>query len=237
VRVWPEVDGQKSAPDAFGSYSAWLPDQRQLLLFAGIISAGTLFALPTSAQTWVGTTSTYQSATNWNPQNVPDSGTETATFAGAGSAVNGTKPVNVTDAITVGGWSISGASSYTITGAAVTFTGTGIVNTSSVAQSISNNIGGTGAIQQNGSGTLTLSGINSYTGATTISAGRTLKAGSAQAFSSASAFVVNATGNTRGTLDLNGFNETIGSLAGSGIVTTPQPPSVVPFKMVRRPPA
>ncbi len=60
-------------------------------------------------------------------------------------------------------------------------------------------------------GTLTLSGDNTYTGATTVSAG-TLQAGSATAFASGSAYTVD------GTLDLDGFSNTIGSLAGSGTV-------------------
>jgi len=58
---------------------------------------------------------------------------------------------------------------------------------------------------------LTLTGANTYTGGTTISAG-TLQAGSAASFSPNSAFTVNST------LDLNGFNNTIGSLSGNGTV-------------------
>ncbi|MGX1744293.1 autotransporter outer membrane beta-barrel domain-containing protein [Bosea sp. NPDC055353] len=65
-----------------------------------------------------------------------------------------------------------------------------------------------------GTGTLTLSGVNTYTGATTVSAG-TLAAGRANAFSAGSTTTVNA----GGILDLSGFNQSIGSLAGSGAVT------------------
>jgi len=68
-----------------------------------------------------------------------------------------------------------------------------------------------GGLNKIGSGTLTISGTSTYTGTTTISAG-TLAAGSTTALSSSSAFTVNST------LDLNGFNSTIGSLAGSGNV-------------------
>jgi len=63
-----------------------------------------------------------------------------------------------------------------------------------------------------GTGTLTISSNNTYSGATIVSAG-TLQAGSATAFSPNSAFTVNSL------LDLNGFSNTIGSLAGNGIVT------------------
>ena len=59
----------------------------------------------------------------------------------------------------------------------------------------------------------TLSGINTYTGATSVTTGATLQAGSTTAFSPNSAFAL------VGTLDLNGFNNTISSLTGTGVVT------------------
>src|SRR5262252_2608706 len=71
-----------------------------------------------------------------------------------------------------------------------------------------------GGLIKIGSGTLTLSGLNTYTGPTAVNAG-TLQAGAVNAFSSASAFTV-ASG---ATLDLAGFDQTIGSLAGAGAVT------------------
>lgn len=77
-------------------------------------------------------------------------------------------------------------------------------------------LGGIGdyGLNLTGSGTMTLSGTNSYTGATTVTAG-TLKAGSTSAFGSNSAVTV-ASG---ATLDLAGFSNSIGALAGAGIVT------------------
>jgi len=63
-------------------------------------------------------------------------------------------------------------------------------------------------------GTFTLGGTNTYTSTTAISSG-TLKAGSVSAFSSASAFTINS----GSVLDLAGFSNTIGSLAGAGSVT------------------
>ncbi len=76
------------------------------------------------------------------------------------------------------------------------------------------NISGTGQVHQDGSGTLTLSGINTYSGATTVSAG-ILKAGAGNVFSANSAYAV-AGG---AVLALNSFDNTIGSLTGAGSVT------------------
>jgi autotransporter-associated beta strand protein len=74
-------------------------------------------------------------------------------------------------------------------------------------------ISGTGAFQQNGPGTTILTAANTYSGPTAIGAG-TLQAGAVNAFAPASAFTV-ASG---ATLNLAGFNQTIGSLAGAGNV-------------------
>jgi fibronectin-binding autotransporter adhesin len=75
-------------------------------------------------------------------------------------------------------------------------------------------ISGSGAFQQNGAGTTILTAANSYIGATTVNAGM-LQAGAASTFAPQSAVTV-ASG---ATLNLNGFNQTIGSLAGAGSVT------------------
>ena len=69
-------------------------------------------------------------------------------------------------------------------------------------------------LTKNGTGTTTLTGANSYSGATTINAG-TLAGGAANTFSANSAFTIKA----GATLDLGGFNQAIGSLAGAGTVT------------------
>ena len=77
----------------------------------------------------------------------------------------------------------------------------------------SGNITGTGGIAKQGIGTFKVSGVNSYSGVTAINGG-ILQAGATNAFSSTSAVVI---ANDFGTkLDLNNFNETIGSLSGGG---------------------
>jgi fibronectin-binding autotransporter adhesin len=74
-------------------------------------------------------------------------------------------------------------------------------------------VSGLGTVEKTGAGTLTLTNLNLYSGATTISGG-TLQAGVAGAFSASSAIsLADASGVG---LDLNNFNNTIASLAGGG---------------------
>ena len=80
----------------------------------------------------------------------------------------------------------------------------------------SGNITGAGAVslgEPNSSGAVIFSGNNAYTNSTTVTYS-TLRAGSTTGFSPNSAFALWNTANV--TLDLNGNNETIGSLAGGG---------------------
>jgi autotransporter-associated beta strand protein len=82
---------------------------------------------------------------------------------------------------------------------------------SSSANQTLGTIVGSGALTVNGPGILTLSGANTYGGATTINGG-TLKAGSSTALPTTTALTVGGTG----VLDLNGFNATVASVgAGS----------------------
>jgi fibronectin-binding autotransporter adhesin len=71
-------------------------------------------------------------------------------------------------------------------------------------------IDGTGSLTKAGSGTLVLAGMNSYTGGTTVSGG-TLRMGINGALAAGSALTVNG-----GTFDLNGYNQTVGVLSGTG---------------------
>ncbi|WP_245295167.1 autotransporter-associated beta strand repeat-containing protein [Manganibacter manganicus] len=71
-------------------------------------------------------------------------------------------------------------------------------------------ISGTGSLKSSGSGTWVLSGANTYTGAIVVDGG-TLRAGNASAFGRTTGVTVND-----GTLDLDGFDLTTPTLAGTG---------------------
>ncbi len=105
---------------------------------------------------------------------------------------------------------LSGNLTNATNGLVLTGTGTGVY--SGVIGS------GAGNLTKNGVGTWTLSGLNTYTGATAVNAG-TLKAGIATtgangAFGNLSA--VTMANVATAILDLSGFNNTIGSLSGGG---------------------
>lgn len=74
---------------------------------------------------------------------------------------------------------------------------------------ISSVLDGVGRLTKQGSGTITLSAANTYSGGTTVEAG-TLKAGAAGAFGTNGGFIVNG-----GTLDLGGQSLTMTSLTGT----------------------
>ncbi len=121
-----------------------------------------------------------------------------------------------TGTVTVAGNSTLRNLNYTIANAISINNGvTTTFDTSSSHSAVFNGVlSGAGSITKIGSGTLTFSNTNnSYTGATTISVG-TLKLGAEGVISNSSALTVN------GTLNMNGFNEIVGSLAGSGTVTS-----------------
>ena len=87
-------------------------------------------------------------------------------------------------------------------------------DTFTLAADLANAPGSTGSLLVPGAGTVILTGANTYSGATSVDAG-TLRAGATGTFPVSSAFTVAA----GATLDLNNFNQSIGSLAGAGSVT------------------
>jgi T5SS/PEP-CTERM-associated repeat protein/autotransporter-associated beta strand protein len=101
-----------------------------------------------------------------------------------------------------------------LSGAGTVSLGSGVLTVNSAANSaFSGTITGTGGLTKDGTGVLTLSGTNDYSGATTVNGG-TLRAGGTNAFSQNSVVTVN----TNGTLDLNNYDQTIVDLSGTGTV-------------------
>ena len=106
---------------------------------------------------WRGVTSDYNTATNWFPAGVPDAAGETADFGAAGS-----RDINVSAPIHPDGWRFS--SSFTITGSPGAFVdlGESSLGIDSGSQTISVPLKELGGLYKFGTGTLTLTGANSY---------------------------------------------------------------------------
>ena len=77
----------------------------------------------------------------------------------------------------------------------------------------SGTLGGSGTFVKSGQGTLTLAGTNNHTGATVVDSG-TLRLGAADLLNPAATIAL--ADKAGATLDLNGFDQTIGSLSGGG---------------------
>jgi fibronectin-binding autotransporter adhesin len=93
--------------------------------------------------------------------------------------------------------------------------GGGTLDTAGTADvTVASSISGAGALTKMGTGRLTLSAVNSYTGGTDVEQG-TLRTSIANAFNAFGGMNV-ASG---ATFDLNGFSQTVGSLSGAGNVT------------------
>ncbi|CAN5621201.1 hypothetical protein BH09VER1_BH09VER1_13680 [soil metagenome] len=101
-----------------------------------------------------------------------------------------------------------GANDGTLGGGKVVNNGA-LVITRAQSGTVTNAIEGKGSLSQTGPGTLTLAGANSYTGGTMMTQGG-IKLGNAKALGSTSGSLALL----GGTLDLNGFNLTVGSLTG-----------------------
>lgn len=136
--------------------------------------------------------------------------TGTFTFSGAGGlgSTTGTHSVAAGAALQIGNGGTTGS----------LFPGQNIANNGTLTFNHSNAftyadiISGIGTVVQGGSGTLTLSGANTYTGPTLVSTGTLIAGRASNAFGSNSAMTVSS-----GTdVQLAGFGNSIGSLAGAG---------------------
>jgi autotransporter-associated beta strand protein len=137
--------------------------------------------------------------------------------AGANGAFSPNSPVSVTGQLDL---QIYNNSVPSVTGTGLIHLGTGILTlTGNMSTIFSGSMQGTtgGLTLSQAAGTIfTLSGMSSYTGATTINDGSTLQGGAVNAFASGSPFTLNGTG----TLDLNGFSQNIFSLSSTSTTST-----------------
>ncbi|NII55029.1 autotransporter-associated beta strand repeat-containing protein [Luteibacter sp. SG786] len=134
------------------------------------------------------------------------------TASGIGAATS--DPANLV-LQTGGGLQYTGATTSTDRGFTLAG-GQGHVDVSQAATTLtdSGTVVGGGTLVKDGAGILVLSGANTYTGGSTVTAG-TLQAGSATAFGGSGPVTVNA----GATLDASTFKVTIGGLNGAGNVT------------------
>ncbi|MDR3299933.1 MAG: autotransporter-associated beta strand repeat-containing protein [Candidatus Accumulibacter sp.] len=132
----------------------------------------------------------------------PDASGQTFTASGTLTAASGAKS---TDNVGTGGIA------YDIQD--ILLGADGVTVDISTENTLTRNLTGIGGLTKSGSGTLILGGVNTYTGATTVSAGGTLQAGAANTIQNSGAVIVN------GTFALNGYDQTIKNLSGTGAIT------------------
>ena len=167
--------------------------------FSGASTAGNA----TITNIFHGTTSFQNTATAGTAQLV-NSGTSTFFDFSGSSGPNGDHKLSA-GSIGGNGTFYLGANALTVGGNNLSTAVTGVIADGGTS-------GGTGAsLVKIGTGTMTLSGVNTYTGGTTVNGG-TLQAGAANVFSPTSQMALNA----GGTLDLGDFAQTIKTVSLAG---------------------
>ena len=132
-------------------------------------------SIPASGSShWIAGDGNWSGGSNWDSSLVPNGSGQTATFSQTGDL---TETITIDDSPTVGtlalGSTADSSTEYVFTGGTLTLStsASGVVCVSGGTQTIISSIIGTGKVIQNGSGTLILSGSNSYSGGTFVNAG------------------------------------------------------------------
>jgi len=206
--------------------------------FSMVSSATNTFnVFPAAGGTWLGTSGNWDDPAIWVDSTIANGGDATASFTGVDIAadqtitLNGSRTIGnmvFTDATTSShNLTLSGADTLTLDLAS----GAPVINVtqSDRTLTVSSPVAGNDGLQKAGSGTLVLSGTNTYTGLTTINAG-TLKlqggafSTTARNYSISSGAVLNLTGSIPGNLTINGtgtlqINGYVGAGAGSRVIS------------------
>ena len=128
-----------------------------------------------------------------------------------GASYSGLVTLGGTASVVASAGDINLTNTGTITGSGFGLTLDGTSNGSRLASSIGT---GAGALTKSGSGTWTLSGLSTYSGATIVSEGR-LKNGAHGTLPASTALTINGTG----IYDPAGYSQTVGSLSDGGVST------------------
>ena len=147
-------------------------------------------------------------------------GTDTAVFGGPAGGTVSVSGNNVANGLTFN------TAGYTLSGGTITLAGATPTITANAADTISSPIAGSAGLTISGNGSLLLSGVNIYTGGTTINSGVVVQAGTSTALgtytSAQTTSYNNVTVQNGATLDINGQQNFILSLTIAGTGTTGQ---------------
>ncbi|HYT66058.1 MAG TPA: autotransporter-associated beta strand repeat-containing protein [Vicinamibacterales bacterium] len=174
------------------------------------IYAGTMTGTGSLTKTGAGTLTLAGANTYGGGTSISGGAISIAADAALGATAGG---VSLGDGLSSGTLTFTNASLLTSLRSFSIGAGGGVFNVTSAPVTLFGGVSGSGGLTKTGDGLLELAGASSYTGPTVISGG-TLRAGSSNAFGVGNALFVGA-----GTAaDLNGFGQSVASLAGSGSI-------------------